>query len=170
MDIKELAKWFISGAPEMCGNGQSGLMNALSIDDLVTEYWRGIDFCLAKDYPRLQVMKKFKKELRTQHIYIGEEVKLENETKAAFLFNCKVDFTANEYAVSRIYAKHNSLISIRASGHAFVMVDALDSSILDIECIEEAKVIINMYARSSVRSSVGQNIKTVYKNLETYDL
>lgn len=50
------------------------------------------------------------------------------------------------------------------------MVDALDSSILDIECIEEAKVIINMYARSSVRSSVGQNIKTVYKNLETYDL
>lgn len=170
MDIKELAKDFISGASGMCDKGQNGLMSADNIPDLVTEYWRGIDFCLAKDYPRLRVMKRFQDEFRAQHVYLGESVKIENEARNAFLYGCKVEFTANNYAVSRLYAKHDSLVCIKASGHAYVMVDALDDSIISVECIEDAKVIVNLYARASVSSSIGQNIKIIHKNLETYDL
>lgn len=170
MDIKELAKGFISGASGMCDKGQNGLMSADSIADLVTEYWRGIDFCLAKDYPRLRVMKRFQDEFRNQHIYLGESVNLVNEKRAVFLDGCTVEFTADKYAVSYLYVKHNSHLTIKASGHAYVTVDALNDSIIDVKCSENAKVIVNLYARASVFPASGDNIKIIHKHLDTYDL
>lgn len=169
MDINELAKGFISGTSGMCDKGRNGLMGASSIADLVTEYWRGIDFCLSKNYPRLRVMRRFQDEFRNQHVYLGESVSIANEKRAAFLDGCTVEFTADRYAVSYLYVKHNSIINIKASGHAYVMIDALEDSVISVECIENAKVTVNLYARASVSSS-GENIKIVHKNMETYDL
>lgn len=170
MDIKELAKGFISGASGMCDKGQNGLMSADSIADLVTEYWRGIDFCLAKDYPRLRIMKRFQAEFRKQHVYLGEAVTLTNEKRAAFLGGCVVEYDADGYSASYLYVKHNSKLTIKALGHACVMIDALDESIVDVECAENAKVIVNLYAHASVSSAIGDNVKIVHKHLNTYDL
>lgn len=166
MDIKELAKGFITGVTGMCEKGQSGLMNSSSIDDLVTEYWKGIDFCLAKDYPRLRVMKKFRNEFREQHVYLDETIKIENVDKAVFLGQCYAILIVNDYAVCRIYVKHNSKLNIKASGNAYVMVDTLNTSDVIVECTESAKVIVNLY---SMATSVGAT-KTIHKNLETYEL
>lgn len=166
MDIKELAKGFISGVSGMCDKGQDGLMSAASIADLVTEYWRGIDFCLAKNYPRMRVMRRFQNKFREQQVYIGEVVKVENERKAVFLGKCYATFIADGYSVSHIYVKHDSKLNIKVSGNAYIMVDALDASDVIVECTEEAKVIVNLYSKAT---STGAT-KTIQKNLETYEL
>lgn len=166
MDIKELAKGFITDTSEMCEKGQIGLLASSSIGDLVTEYWHGIDFCLAKDYPRMRVMKRFQNEFRNQHVYIDETIKLENVEKAAFLGQCYATLLADGYSVCRIYVKHESKLNIKASGNAYVMVDALNTSNVIVECTESAKVIVNLYSKAT---SVGSS-KTVRKNLETYEI
>lgn len=166
MDIKELAKGFVSGASGMCEKGKSGLMNSSSIDDLVTEYWKGIDFCLAKDYPRMRVMKRFQIEFRKQHVYLDENINIENVEKAAFIGQCYATLVANGYSACRVYVKHSSKLNIKASGNAYVMVDALNASDVIVECTEGAKVIVNLY---SAATSTGAT-KTVHKNLETYEL
>lgn len=166
MDIKELAKGFITGVSGMCEKGQGGLMNSSSIDDLVTEYWKGIDFCLAKDYPRMRVMKRFQNEFRKQHVYLDETVKIENIEKTVFLGLCYATFIANDYSVCRIYVKHASKLNIKASDNSYVMVDALNTSDVIVECTENAKVIVNLYSNAA---SVGAT-KVVHKNIETYEL
>lgn len=170
MDTKDLVNKLINGASglRMCSNGQNNLMDAKGKSDMVTAFWRGIDFCLAHNYPDLVTLKHFfLPELRAQHVYIDESVSLVNEKRAAFLGDCQVEFVANEYAVSRLYVKHNSLLTIKASGHAYVMVDALDNAHVAVEISDTAKVIVNLYSKAGVS---GEGAKVVHKNRETYEL
>ena len=166
MDIKEMANGFISGVSGMCEKGQTGLLNSSSLDDLITEYWHGIDFCLAKDYPRMRTMKRFQNEFRKHHVYVDESVNIENAEKSAFIGQCYGTLVANGYSVCRVYVKHSSKINIKASGNAYVMIDALNTSDVIVECTESAKVIVNLYSKAT---SIGAT-KTIYKDMETYEL
>lgn len=170
MDAKELADELINGASglNMCMDGQRNLLSASGKTDMVSAFWKGIDFCLARNYPDLSTLKHFfLPELQAQHVYIDESVSLVNESRAAFLGDCAAEFIANEYAVSRLYVKHNSQLTVKASGNAFVMVDALDNTLVKVEVSGTAKVIVNLYSKARIS---GEGAKVVHKNRETYDL
>lgn len=170
MNTKNLANKLISGACGLglCDKGQSDLMSAKGKSDMVTAFWHGIDFCLARNYPNLTTLKHFfLPELRDQHIYIDESVSLVNEKRAVFLGDCTAEFITGEYKVSRLYVKHGSRLKVIASGHAYVMIDALDNARIDVEVSDEARVIINVYAKATV---TGERVKVIRKNKETYEL
>lgn len=170
METKDLVNKLISDGfgQGMCSDGQHNLIEAKDKSDMVSAFWRGIDFCLARNYPGLSTLKDFfLQELQAQHIYIDESVSLINVRRSAFLGDCTAEFIANEYTVSRLYVKHNSLLTVKASDHAYVMVDALDNTLVNVEVIGSAKVIVNLYSKARVS---GEGMKVVHKNRETYEL
>lgn len=165
MDISELSKKIVEQARGMCVKGQKGLLEAKNITDLVSQYWAGIDFCLACNYPGRRVIKKYRQDFREQHVYMDETLSLENKD-AVFLGSSVVDYLANDYSVCRLYVKHDGILSIKARDHAYVMIDALDNALVKVDS-ESAKVIVNLYSKSRVE---GNAFRVINKQRETYEL
>ena len=163
----------VSGALSFngCAEGMDQIKNARSKVEMVQCFLDRIDFCLAKDFPnRAFLRRNFENELRDRNIYIDEVISLVNVRKSVLLGNCNATLVSNKYEVGKVFAKHKTKLIVKACDHARVMVDALDDSIISVECSGNAKVVVNLYARASVSSVIGNNIKIVRKNLLTYEL
>lgn len=154
-----------------CADGMEQIRNASSKVDMVQCFLDRIDFCLAKDFPDKGFLKRnFENELRDRNIYIDEVLSLTNIRKSVLMGNCNTTLAFNKYEVGKVFAKHKTQLIVKAYDHARVMVDALDDSIISVECSGNAKVVVNLYARASVSSAIGNTIKIVRKNLLTYEL
>lgn len=72
------------------------------------------------------------------------------------------------YTVSRIYARHNSKVSVNVSDHAIVTIDAFDNTDLVVAVAgKDAQVMVNMYGDSKIQC-IGDCIKVKYNNKKTY--
>ena len=166
----ELKEQLIRGAIGACGcaEGVAQLDGAAGKSEMVQCYLDHIDFCLARNFPDKEFLKRhFRKELKEKGIYADETVELYN-THAVLLGNSEGVLRAGGYGVCRLYIKHSSQLRIEASGNAFVMADVLDEAGVEVICLEKAKVVVNLYARASAR---GQGeVKIIHKNKDTYDL
>lgn len=153
-----------------CADGMAQLRRSRGKSGMVQCFWDRIDFCLANDFPDKECIKRdFPRAAREAGIYVDRCLSLRNERRTAFLGTCSVDFTADGYAVSRIYLKHDGVLRIRASEHAFVMIDALDDASVEAECSGDAQVIVNLYGRAAAEGT-GEGLKVVHKNRATYEL
>ena len=102
------------------------------VDILLNKYVRGIDFCIENDYPSLDFIRRnFKKEdLHRHHIYLDEEVSL-NESESGyyvFLGHCTGTAWFTGFVAVTIYMRHDSNIWIDAFDGARVMTMLYDKS------------------------------------------
>ena len=155
-----------STALKGCSDGQMQLKNAITANELVKTFYDRIDFCLANNFPSNEFLVANSELIKECGIVVDQKQLLSNPDKLVLLGSCDVEVIFTEYIVSRIYVKHSSLITIKASGNAFVMVDALDQSRVIAECTENARVVVNLYSNAT---SIGAT-KTIHKNRETYEL
>lgn len=153
-----------------CIDGISQLNNSLSKQDMLQVFWDRIDFCLAKNFPDKDFLKEnFTGELEAKGIYIDRNVELP-EGSSVLLGNGHASLLADGYKVCRLYAKHTTNLVISASGNAFVMVDALDSALVTINCDGDARVVVCLYASALATSYGSGQVKIIRKNRETYEL
>lgn len=170
MELKEL---LIKGAIGAygCAEGLAQLDGAQDKDDMLQCFLDRIDFCLARNFPDKNFLKEHFGEKLLEHkgIYIDRKVKLFN-TGAVLLGDCNGWLMVNEYAVCRLYAKHNTSLDITAEDYAFVMIDVLDDAFVNIDCSEKARVVVNLYARAGALAQGCGRVKIIHKYKETYDL
>ncbi|MFO3727275.1 hypothetical protein [Butyricimonas muris] len=157
-------------AVQGCADGMAQLGEAMGKEEMVQCFIDRVDFCLAKNFPTKEYLKEFFGEvLGKKGIHVDERVKLTGGN-AILLGNCEAECDAEGYAVSRLYAKHDTRLEIWARDNAFVMVDALDDAGVIVHCKDEAKVVVNLYARATATSDGDGHTRIVHKNKETYDL
>ena len=153
-----------------CAEGIAQLDGVDTKEAMLQCFLDRIDFCLAQNFPTKEYLKRhFRKEIHAKGIYIDEEVRLQQGT-IVLLGDCRGEFTAEDYQVARLYVKHTGRLTIRAAGHAFVMVDALDDTRVEIVAEEEARVVVNLYARAEAEANTPKGIRIIHKNRETYEL
>lgn len=164
MDAKYLADQakLIKG----CRKGLAQVKKANSDDDFMNCYFDNIDFCLAKNFPANDYIRRFQNPLAPSGVFVSCKRVVKNPDKLVLLGKCDFEAEFTDYSVSRLYVKHDSLLIIRASGNAFVMVDALDNSFVQVTCLDNAKVIVNLYSKALCTGAT----KKVQKNMETYEL
>lgn len=148
-----------------CDDGLQQLRESKSLDDLIKCYFDRIDYCLANNFPSNEFLKQYEKDLEP-YVFVDANLYCGNPRCSVFLGNSVCKIMCHDYAVSRIYVKHQSKINIEASGNAIVMVDALDDSDVIVDLKDEAKVIVNLYSKATCTGAT----KIIQKNRETYDL
>lgn len=113
-------------------------------DSLLDRYIRGIDFCIEHDYPSLGVIRSMfeDEQLRKKNIYLDTDhaLLLHPSPVAVILGKSKCTITPTAHSVSDIYIRHESEVTINASGHAIVAVSVYDNAKVKVLSTQAAKV------------------------------
>ncbi len=112
-------------------------------DELCIKYIKGIDFAIENDYPSLEYMKdNFDGIMQKHGIHVSEELHLQNPSMVIANGNCFGSIYFDSYMVGRMYVRHDSNLSVVASGNAKVFISMYDQSKVNVICSENAKVYV----------------------------
>lgn len=154
----------------LCRLWQRKLTGDMDMSELSELYIKGIDFCISEDYPTLEYLRTtFKGECEPYGIYIDDDVdELKNASDAVFNGDCKAFLEYDGFAVSRVFARHNTKASVNVSDNAIVTIDAFDNSVLVVAVSgDNAQAIVNLYGNAKVEA-IGMGITVNYMNKNTY--
>lgn len=156
----------------ICKDWFKDLEQTENITDLIQMYLKGIDFCLANDFPSNDFIRKhFKGKMEDFGIFLDGSFQLKNKSKCVLLGNCKGILAIDQYNVSEVFVKHQSEIILEAKDNAFVMIDLFDDAVLHIHALGDAKICVNQYqGKSQIHQTKSENaqIKIITKNKKTY--
>ena len=113
---------------------------------MIEMYLKGIDFCLANDYPGNDFIRKhFKGEMESFGVFLDDEIDIENKRKCVCLGMTSGRIVVSGFKTCEIFVKHNAKLDIYAKDNAFVIIDVFDNSEVRIHANDRAKVCVNRY-------------------------
>jgi hypothetical protein len=166
--IEQLKKDAVSKG--LCELWQAKFKTDLSLKMLCKMYIKGIDFCISEDYPTLDFLRdEMKGQCEPFGIFIDDLVQSSNMTDVVLNGKCKAELSYFDYSVCRIYARHDSVVDIKASENAYLTIDCFDNSVLNINATDKSKVTVAQYGNSivNVRGNL-ENILIRKMNKKTY--
>ena len=141
---KHLAK--AARANGICTPWLNELKTTNDKDALVDMYVRGLDFCLAYDYPSNDFIREHFKGVMEKHgVFLDDAIDLQNQCKCIALGETTGRVVADGYSVVEVWAKHQSSLNIVARDNAFVMVDVYDDAVVNVYASDRAKVCVNRH-------------------------
>jgi hypothetical protein len=172
MDMK-LAKELANRAAVLgiCKEWHDNLTGLSDRHAMAEMYLKGIDFCLANDYPANDFIKRhFGDVIHTHGIFVDEEMAGKDLRKCVLLGRCRGRLEQGGFGTSEVFVKHRSTVEIVARGHAFVMVDAFDNAVVNVQASDHARVCVNLYGDAIANSSSEgtATVKVLHKHHKTY--
>lgn len=134
----------------ICSEYFSDMAKQSNIAPLCEMYFKGSDWAMENDFPKLDILRKFKGNSEQYGIftdYVGQLSMLSVLNRKAFFGNSRVRIDAKSFSVSEIYIRHNSLVNIFASENAIMVINILDDAKVKIYCTDEADVKIFCYGK-----------------------
>lgn len=165
---KQLARQ--AKAKGICAPWHAELLTLQDKEAMVKMYLKGIDFCLANDYPKNDFIRKhFKGVMEKQGVFLDDNVKVENMPKCVCLGATQANVEVQGFQVCEIFAKHDSILDVNAKDNAFVVIDIFDNAVVKIHASDRAKVCVNHYGGTIEQNAMGDAIvKIREKNKKTY--
>lgn len=157
-------------AKGLCQQYQGLIERCENTGQLVGLFFRGIDFCIKKDYPTLDFIREnFKGKCEAYGVFVDAEIQdLKNAENVALNGDCKAMLEYDGYSVSNLFVRHNSQVSVNVSGRAVLDIDAFDNSNLVVAVAgNTARVRVTLYGNAHVQC-MGSGIKVIKKNQKTY--
>lgn len=149
---------------DACCPGVNELLHA-NENELFDLFYKYIDFCLAKDFPSMNVIKTLPGHIEN-NIFVDRRLVRNNIERMVILGKSDIELNCDGFSVSRIYIKHESVLYVNAKDNSFIVIDALDNSQVHVLKKGNARVIVNLYSNAKETGAT----KTMIKNRETYDL
>lgn len=174
MKTEEIKDYLVRNAVREhgCADGVAQLAMAGNNEDMLQVFIDRIDFCLAKNSPGKDELKRFflAEDLREKGFYIDEAAVVEHDRleakRVVVLGHSDILYKASGYSVSRLYVKHDAQVRIVVSGHARVMVDVLDGARVYVESERPERVNVHLFGDGECYG----NASVVKMNRETYEL
>ena len=131
----------------LCAEWTAEWRDGSTKDEMAEKYVRGIDFCITHDWPSCDVIKKeFGDVMHNHGVYVDESVRLHNPKTVILNGHCDATITCDGFAVTNVYVRHKSKLSIVCRGFANVRVNVLDNSCVNINSESPAKVFVYQYS------------------------
>jgi hypothetical protein len=164
---KELAKE--ARAKGICKEWYDHLQHTEDKYALIQMFLKGIDFCISEDFPSERFFKSFDGIRQKYGIFRNEHIHVENSPYVVAFGKCEGSAEYNGYSVGQIFVKHESKLTINASGNAFVMIDIFDNSNISIITSGNAKICVNRYGGTIIPvENERSTIKVIHKQSKTY--
>lgn len=125
---------------------------------MVEKFIKGIDFCVARDWPSVKVIKdKFGDVIHDYGVYADENVVLRNPSKMIVLCgDCTVDMSLDNTATCEIYVRHTSVLNIKVTNLSKAFINILNDAVVNVECDEWSKVFVYQYGGTV--NQIGKNV------------
>lgn len=118
----------------MCDKFYDRWVDGMDVDTLLDMYLRGLDFCVEKDFPPLDFIRRNfgVDDLHRHHIYLDEEVHLEGVSgDYIFLGHCTGCIRFRDFCISGVYLRHTSDLKIRCDGLSRVFITIYECASCD---------------------------------------
>lgn len=129
----------------ICREWQEKMQADLSLKNLCRMYFDGDDWSMEKDFPKIEVLRKFRGQSEAYGIFTDYTGMPSNIQRAAFFGISNIQMVYNGFSVSQLVLRHDTKAKITAAENAILVVNLLDNAEVDINCIEKAKVTVFQY-------------------------
>lgn len=134
----------------ICPEYFSEMTKQSNIAPLCEMYFKGSDWAMENDFPKLNILRKFKGNSEQYGLftdYVGQLNMQSVLNRKAFFGDSRVRIDAKSFSVSEIYARHNSELTVFASENAIMIINILDDAKITINCSDEADVKVFCYGK-----------------------
>lgn len=114
-------------------------------------YFDGDDWSMENDFPSLPTLRQFKGKSEVYGLFTDFVGMPNNLTRAAFFGDSNVQMVYSGFSVSQLIIRHQTKATIKASENAIVIINLLDDSELQVDCIENARVEVFSYGNSNIK-------------------
>ncbi|WP_213279327.1 hypothetical protein [Chryseobacterium indologenes] len=135
----------------------------LSIKNLCSMYFDGDDWSMEYDFPKLEILRKFRGKSEVYGIFTDYKGMPNNIAKAAFFGDSNIQMIYNGFSVSQLVLRHSTKAKITAAENAILIINILDNAEVDINCIENAKVKVFQYGGKIKSTGDVRITKTSFK-------
>lgn len=146
MKKKELNTTLRDQARELglCDEWYKGWKSNETQQELIDRYYKGIDFCIKHDYPRLEFIKKtFPKSLLLENgLFVDENFDASNLRRSVLLGCSKGEMIFYGNISSNVYVRHQSIVNITATDGAKVFVETYEDCKVNVFADEYSKVFV----------------------------
>lgn len=132
-------------ALDLCDEWYNNMLNNPSLENLCDMYFRGDDWSMEKDFPNLELLRKYNSQIQQYGLFTDHKGILENIPRLAIFGNSDVEIKYTDFAVGQVIVRHNSKVKITASGQAKIFVTILDNAKVEFE--EKDSAIVKIYHR-----------------------
>lgn len=130
----------------LCAQWTSEWKDNTSKDEMVEKFITGLDFCIQHNFPSTDVMKKhFGDVIHAHGVYVDEMVYVSHPKTVVLNGHCRGTICCDGFDASNIYVRHDTNVTIRVNGHAYVHVSMYDKSKINISCAPSAKCFVYRY-------------------------
>lgn len=120
--------------------------------ELIDKFKKGIDFCLLKQFPSPDFIKRSFDSalLRENLIFVNEDVYVDDAPSGVYVFNgdCSGEIHFKGWSAATLYLRHGTSLSVTADDFAKVFVRLYDDSDVNTECGADAS--LKVYHRHNV--------------------
>lgn len=112
-------------------------------DELCEMYIRGLDFCIAHDYPKNEYMKYHFDGIMQKHgVYVDDKISIHGHGISVYNGHTEGEVYFDGYDVGTLHVRHDSVLTISAKGHSKVFVSVYDKAYITVMQSEDAKVYV----------------------------
>lgn len=153
----------------LCRLWRGKLKPGMSVEEMISLYIKGIDFCIQEDFPTLNFIREnFKGKCEQHGVFIDDNITdCRNVQDIVLNGNCRAMLEYDGYSVSRLFARHSTKAAINVSDHAILTIDAFNNSDLTIATSGSPVVYVNLYGNSKAEC-IGTGFKVKQINKNTY--
>lgn len=145
---------------DLCKEYQEKIKNDSSLKNLCHMYFEGDDWSMENDFPDLKVLREFKGKSDVYGLHADYVGNNENELKAAYFGESKVQLSYDKFSVSTLILRHDTKAKIKAKDYSILIVNLLDNAEVEVECLDKASVSIFCYDNHNVKSIGNVKVQT----------
>lgn len=152
----KLAKNLAKSAKDngICKEWHDRLRNQNDIAGMLAMYVKGIDFCMAHDWPDLETLRRnFAGDpfVSDHGVFIDKkDVKVANRAMTVLLGASEAAISFDGWEVGEIYVRHKSVATIAVSGNSYAVLDVYDNAIVRIIATGNAKIFVKNHNNCTI--------------------
>lgn len=157
---KEIALELRKCKIEICDEYYQNMITFTNYAQLAAMYFRGSDWSMENDFPRIDILKKHQGGLLPYGMITDGSGTYSNQKYLAVFGDSDLSLKYDAFSVGNIIIRHNSKATIEASGNAFLIINIIDNAEVEINCTDDAKISVFDYGQNTKIKTSG-NVKIV---------
>ncbi|TDX83993.1 hypothetical protein [Epilithonimonas xixisoli] len=143
---------------EICEEFYQNMMTFSNYAQLATMYFKGSDWSMENDFPRLELLRKHKVGLLSVGMVTDVKETYNNIRYLAVFGDSEVNINYSGYSVAQVIIRHNSKVKIIVKDESKIQINILDNAEIEIDCQDNAVVSVYDYGKNTKIKTSG-NIK-----------
>lgn len=115
------------------------------ISVMVKEYFRNSGWSFENDFPKIDMLRKYFKDSQKDGFFVDYQGKIDPILDVAIFGDSNASLKYSGFEVAQVFVRHNSKLTLEATGHALVNVYLEDNGLVGVYVDQSARVTVNQF-------------------------